>query len=142
MILKYVLSISPPLPLPISYPQNDCLSAIPLVVAHLDFILLLTIIFIIAYLFYAFIYLTGRYIYDRLYPGPRWTANEDAGVTPSHKGFNYRRTLHDGPFDRGHHTLPSQRQHVKDTQNAERLFIEISDDSDSESVSLFIDSAF
>ena len=108
----------------------------PLAVAHPDFILLFTIIFIIAYLFYAFIYVTGRYIYDRLYPEPCWTANGDAGVTTSHKGFNHRRTLHDDPFDRGHHTLQNQRQHVKDTQNVES-FIEISDDSDSESVSPF-----
>ena len=96
----------------------------------------------IAYLFYTFIYVTGRYIYDRLYPEPRWTANEDEGVTAGHKGFNHCPTLHDGPFDRGHHTLQNQRQHVKDTQNVETLFIEISDDSDSESVSPFTDSAF
>ena len=113
----------------------------PLTVAHLDFVLLFTIIFIV-YLFYAFICKTGRYIYDRLYPEPRWTANEDEGVTASHKGFSHRPTLYDGPFDRGHHTLQNRRQHVKDTQNAERPFIDISDDSDSESVSPFTDSAF
>jgi len=55
-------------------------------------------------------------------------------------------TLHDRPFDCGHHTLLDQRQHVSDTQNVEKLSIEVSDDSDSDldapPVSLFTDSAF
>ena len=71
----------------------------PLAVAHLDFILLFTTIFIIAYLFYAYIYVSGHYIYDRLNHEHRWTVNEDEGVTTSHEGFNHRRTLHDGPVD-------------------------------------------
>ena len=114
----------------------------PLTIAHLDFVLLFTIIFIIASLFCVSIYVMGRYIYDRLCFELRWTANEDEGVMTSHKGFNHRQMLHDGLFDRRHHTLQNQRLHVKDAQNAERLFIEISDDSDSESVSPFTDSAF
>ncbi|EDR07172.1 uncharacterized protein LACBIDRAFT_328172 [Laccaria bicolor S238N-H82] len=83
----------------------------PSAVTCLGFILLFTIIFIITSLFFAFIYVTGRYIYDRLYPETRRTANDDEGVTKSHKGFIDRPTLHDGLSDRGHHTLQNQRQH-------------------------------
>ena len=118
----------------------------PLAVAHLDFILLFTTIFIVTYLFYEFINVTGRYIYERLYPELCWTANEDEGVTTSHKGFNHRLTLYDGPFDRGHHTIQNQRQHLSDTWNVEKFFIEILDDSDSDLdvplVSPFADSVF
>ena len=53
---------------------------------------------------------------------------------------NDRPTLHDCLFDRGRHALQNQRQHLSDTQNAEKFFIEILDDSDS--VSPFTDSAF
>jgi len=64
----------------------------------------------------------------------------------SHKGFNHHPTLHDDPFDRGHHTLQNQRQHVSDIQNVEKLSIEMSDNTDSDLdaplVSLFSDSAF
>ena len=67
-------------------------------------------------------------------------------MTTSHKGFNHRQTLHDGPFDRGHHTLQNQRLHVKDAQNVEKFFLEILEDSDSDLdvplVSPFTDSAF
>ena len=118
----------------------------PLTVAHLDFIFLFTIIFIIASLFCTSIYVTGRYIYDRLYFEPRWTANEDKGITTSPKGIIDHTTLDDGPFDHGHHTLQNQRQHLSDTRNVERFFIEILDDSDSgldvPLVSPFTDSAF
>ena len=118
----------------------------PLVVAHSDFILLFIIIFIIASLFCVSIYVTGRYIYDRLYFKPRWTANEDKGRTTLPNGFIDRPTLHHGPFDRGRHTLQNQRQHLSDTQNVEKFFIEILDDSDSDLdvplVSPFADSVF
>jgi hypothetical protein len=91
-------------------------------------------------------HVTGRYIYDRLYPEPRWTANKDKGATTSHKSFIHRPTLYDGPLDRGHHTLQNQRRHINDTQNVEKLFIEISGDSDSDldalPACLFADSAF
>ena len=118
----------------------------PLTVAHLDFILLFTIIIIIAHLFYAFICVTGRYIYDRLYPEPRWTSNEDKSATIGPRGFNDCPTLHDGLFDRGHHTLQNQRQYISNNQNVEKFFIEILDDSDSDLYVLlvrpFTDSAF
>ena len=118
----------------------------PLAVADLEFILLFTIIFIIAYLFYAFIYMTGRYIYDRLYPEPCWTSNEDKSAAIGPKGFNDRLTLHDGPFDRGHHSLQNQRQHLSDIRNVEKFLIEILDNSDSDLdvslVSPFTDSPF
>ena len=118
----------------------------PLTVAHLDFILLFTIIIIIAHLFYAFICVTGRYIYDRLYPGPRWTSNEDKSATIGPKGFNDRPTLHDRLFDCGHHTLQNQRQRLSNNKNVEKFFIEILEDSDSDLsvplVSPLIDSAF
>ena len=145
MTSKCALSISLCVPPPIKYPQNLCRPAMPLAIAHLDFILLFTMIFIIASLFCASIYVTGRYIYDRLYFEPRWTANEDKDITTSPKGFIDRPTLHDGPFDRGHHTLQNQRQHLSDTRNVEKFFIEILDDSDSglnvPLVSPFTDSA-
>ncbi|EDR07321.1 uncharacterized protein LACBIDRAFT_328220 [Laccaria bicolor S238N-H82] len=48
------------------------------------------------------------------------TLSSDEGVTTSHKA------------DRGHHTLQNQRQHPSDTQNVDKVFIEISDDSDSD----------
>jgi len=101
----------------------------PLVVAHLDLILLFTIIFA------AFIYVIGC-IYDSLlYPEVCWTTNDYEGAATSRiEGFivnHGRPTLHDGLLDHGHYTPQNQRRHVNDTQNAERLFIEISDDSDS-----------
>jgi len=65
-------------------------------------------------------------------PNPARAANEDEGATTNHKGFNYRATLHYGLFDRGHHTLQNQRRRVSGTQNVEKLFTEISDDSDSD----------
>ena len=118
----------------------------PLAVAHLDFMLLFTIIFIIASLFCAFIYVTGRYIYVRLNHEHRRISNEDKRATIGLKGFIDCPTSHGGLYDRGHHTLQNQRQHVSDTQNVEKCFIGISDDSDSDMdappVSLFTDSTF
>ncbi|EDR07319.1 uncharacterized protein LACBIDRAFT_299119 [Laccaria bicolor S238N-H82] len=64
--------------------KNDCLLPMPLAVACLGFILLFTIIFFNS-LVCAFIYVTGRYIYDGLYPEHRWTCNEDEGIMTSTK---------------------------------------------------------
>ena len=104
----------------------------PLAVAHLDFILLFTIIFITTYLFFAFIYVTGWYIYDKLYCERCWTSKDDKRAMIGPKGFNVRLTPLGGLFDRGHHMLRNQRQHFSDTQNVEKFFIEVLDNSDSD----------